>query len=88
MKIEIIYEEPRLVTLMERMSKKYDDGNIKEFADSEAVIETYKELQKRGGSTRARELADRSMTRSGESQPSTLPQNAVERYMKENGLEW
>lgn len=77
-----------LITLMERMSKKYDDGNIKEFADNEGVIDAYKELQKRGGSSRARELADRSMTRSGESQPSTLPQNAIERYMKENGLEW
>ena len=77
-----------LRTLMGRMSSKYPDGNIKEFADPEAVIETYKELQKRGGSSRARELADRSLTRSGESQPSTLPQNAIERYMKENGLEW
>jgi hypothetical protein len=77
-----------LITLMERMSKKYDDGNIKEFADNEAVIETYLALQKRGGSNRAKELADRSMTRSGESQPSTLPQNAIERYMEEHGLAW
>lgn len=75
-----------LITLMERMSKKYDDGNIKEFADHEAVIETFKELQKRSGSTRAKELASRSMTQSGESQPSKLPQNAIERFMEENGL--
>lgn len=77
-----------LVTLMERMSKKYDDGNIKEFADSEAVVEAYKSLQKRGGSSRAKDLADRSMTRSGESQPSKLQENAIETYMRENGLEW
>jgi hypothetical protein len=75
-----------LITLMERMSSKYNDGNIKEFADPEAVIETYKELQKRSGSSKARELASRSMTRSGESQPSTLPQNAIDRFMTENGL--
>ena len=75
-----------LLTLMERMSSKYNDGNVKEFADPEAVIETYKELQKRSGSNKARELASRSMTRSGESQPSPLPQNALDRFMTENGL--
>ncbi len=75
-----------LLTLMERMSRKYNDGNIKEFADPEAVVETYKELQKRQSSTKARELASRSMTRSGESQPSKLPQNAIDRFMTENGL--
>jgi hypothetical protein len=75
-----------LITLMERMSSKYDDGNVKEFADPEAVIETYKELQKRQGSNRAKELAGRSLTRSGESQPSALEQSAVERFMAEHGL--
>jgi hypothetical protein len=75
-----------LLTLMERMSSKYNDGNVKEFADPEAVIETYKELQKRSGSGRAKDLASRSMTRSGESQPSTLEQSVVERFMAENGL--
>ncbi len=77
-----------LITLMERMSKKYDDGNIKEFADSEAVIETFKAFQKRGGSDRAKELADRSMTRSGESQPSKLQSDAVTRFMEDNGFGW
>lgn len=74
------------VTLMEKMSPKYEDGNIKEYADSDAVAEAFKELQKRPGSSKARELASRSMTRSGESQPSKLPQNAIERFMEENGL--
>lgn len=74
------------ITLMEKMSKKYDDGNIKEFADHNAVAETYLALQKRQGSSKARELASRSMTHSGESQPSQLPQNAVDRFMQENGL--
>ena len=75
-----------LLTLMERMSSKYNDGNVKEFADPEAVIETYKELQKRSGSGRAKDLASRSMTRGGESQPSQLEQSAVERFMAEHGL--
>lgn len=75
-----------LITLMERMSKKYPDGNVKEFADDDGVIDAYKELQKRSSSNKARELASRSMTRSGESQPSKLPQNAIDRFMEENGL--
>ena len=76
------------ITLMEKMSPKYSDGNIKEFADPDAVAEAYMALQKSGGSSRAKELASRGMTRSGESQPSNLQQDAIERYMKENGLEW
>lgn len=76
------------ITLMEKMSSKYDDGNIKEFADANSVAETYLALQKRGGSSRAKELAGRSMTHSGESQPSKLPQNAIDRYMVDNGLAW
>lgn len=74
------------ITLMEKMSSKYNDGNIKEFADPDAVADVYVALQKRQGSTKARELASRSMQRSGESQPSKLPQNAVDRFMEENGL--
>lgn len=74
------------LTLMEKMSSKYDDGNIKEFADHDAVAETYLALQKRQGSTKAKELSSRSLTRSGESQPSKLPQNAIDRFMEENGL--
>ena len=77
-----------LITLMEKMSRKYQDGNIKEFADPEAVVETFKELQKRTGSTRAKELASRSMARSGESEPSKLPQNAIDRFMTDSGLGW
>ena len=74
------------ITLMEKMSSKYEDGNIKEFADPDAVAETYLALQKRQSSGRAQELASRSMTRSGESQSSKLPQNAIARFMEENGL--
>lgn len=74
------------ITLMEKMSRKYEDGNIKEFADPDAVAETYLELQKRSSSSKARELSSRSMTRSGESQPSRLSQNAVDRFMEKHGL--
>lgn len=74
------------ITLMEKMSPKYDDGNIKEFADPDSVAETYVALQKRQGSTKARELSSRSLQRSGESQASKLPQNAIDRFMEENGL--
>ena len=74
------------ITLMEKMSPKYDDGNIKEFADPDAVAEAFIALQKRGSSSKAKDLANRSMTRSGESQSSKLPQNAIDRFMQENGL--
>jgi hypothetical protein len=77
-----------LITLMERMSKKYDDGNIKEFADAENVVEVFKELQKRTGSSRAKDLASRSMARSGESEPSKLPQNAIDRFVQDAGIAW
>lgn len=75
------------VTLMEKMSPKDKDGDIKEFADRDAVAEAFVALQKRQDSGKARELAFRSMTRSGESQPSRLPQNAIDRFMEENGLQ-
>ena len=74
------------ITLMEKMSPKYDDGNIKEFADPDAVAEAFIALQKRGSSSKAKDLANRSMTHSGESQSSKLPQNAIDRFMQENGL--
>jgi len=78
------------ITLMEKMSPKYDDGNIKEYADADAVAETLLEFQKKGTSdnSRAKELASRGISRSGESQPSKLEQSTVERFMKEQGLEW
>lgn len=76
------------LTFVEKMSAKYKDGNVKEFPDADNVAEAFIAISKSGGSSRAKELASRGMTRSGESQPSNLQQNAIERYMEDNGLAW
>jgi hypothetical protein len=74
------------LTLVERLAKKDRDGNIVEYPDFATAAEVYQQRKERPSSSRARELASRSMTRSGESQPSKLEQTAQERYLQENGL--
>jgi hypothetical protein len=71
--------------LMERMSPKDQDGNVKEYADPDAVAETFLRLKERANSRR-QELSARSMTRSGQSQPSRIQEDAMERWIQENDL--
>jgi hypothetical protein len=71
--------------LMERMSPKDKDGNVKEYADPDAVAETFLRLKERA-SSRRQELSNRSMTRSGASQPSRIVDDASERFLRENDL--
>ena len=73
------------LTLLEKVSPKDQDGNIIEYADASTVYELY-ELGKQKSSNRAKELASRSMTRSGASQPSKLEDDAAVRFLKENGI--
>lgn len=73
------------LTTLERLSPKDRDGNIIEYADPEAAYEIYAS-RKESGSNRAKELASRSMTRSGSSQPSKLQQDSMERFLKEEGI--
>lgn len=73
------------LTLLEKVSPKDRDGNIIEFADPDTVAELY--LSRRERSTnRAKELSDRSMARSGSSQPSKIEEDAMMRYLRENDI--
>lgn len=71
--------------LLEKVSPKDRDGNIIEYADPDTTWQLY-EQQRTRGSNRAKELASRSMTRSGGSQESKLTSDATERWLKENGI--
>ncbi len=73
------------LTLLEKVSPKDRDGNIIEYADPDTTAELYLSRKERS-SDRAKELASRSMTRSGQSQPSKLEDDATVRYLKEIGL--
>lgn len=71
--------------LLEKASPKDADGNIIEYADPDAVAELYISRRDKT-SSRARELAARSGTRSGASQPSTLESDAREKWLRENDI--
>lgn len=73
------------LTLMEKLSPKDREGNIIEYADGDAVAEVFKSTQKQSNQ-RAKDLADRSMVRSGASQPSKLEDDATVKYLKEIGV--
>lgn len=73
------------LTLLEKLSPKDRDGNIIEYADPETTLEVYLS-RKEKAPTRAKELANRSMTRSGSSQPSKLEETTLERFLKENDI--
>ena len=72
-------------TLLEKLSPKDDDGNIIEYADPDATAELYLSRKERS-SSRAKELASRSMTRGGASEGSKLETDSVERFLKENNI--
>ena len=71
------------LSLLERASPKDREGNIIEYADAETVYELYESAQQK--SSRAKELAGRSMTRGGAGE-SKLEISALERTLKEQGI--
>lgn len=73
------------LNLLEKLSPKDDDGNIIEFADPDATAELYLSRKEKSNS-RAKELASRSMVRSGASPESKLEMSSAERFLKENGI--
>lgn len=72
------------LTLLEKVSPKDHDGNITAYADFEATYELYQSRQNKSAD-KAKELASRSMTRSGTSSGSELQQTAVDNYARERG---
>lgn len=72
-------------SLLERLSPKDVNGEVKEYADHHAVWE---ELQARRQpqNTRAKDLASRSMVRTGASPSSSSGEDATQRFLRENGI--
>lgn len=71
--------------LLEKLSPKDRDGNIIAYADHHAVWE---ELQARRQQkdSRAKDLAARAVARTGGSPQTTVQDDSMERYLRENGL--
>lgn len=72
-------------TLLERMSPKDDEGNVINYADPEAVWDVYQSKTQRTD-TRAKDLSARSMVSSGASKETSLPKDALERQLREEGI--
>jgi hypothetical protein len=72
------------LTLLEKVSPKDRDGNIKEYADFGATYELYQSRQNKSAD-KAKELTSRSMTRGGNSGGSELQSTAIDNYAKEQG---
>lgn len=72
-------------SLLEKLSPKDSEGNVIAYADHHAVWE---ELQARRQpqQNRAKDLASRSMVKTGASPSTSVEQDATERYLRENGL--
>lgn len=73
------------LTLLEKISPKDKKGNIIEYADSETVWDMFDATRTRTQS-RAKELANRNMVRSGQSQPSSLEDDSTWRELKRLGI--
>lgn len=71
--------------LLEKLSPKDSDGNIVAYADHHAVWEEL-QARKQPKENRAKELASRSMARTGASPNSTVEASSQERWLRENGL--
>lgn len=71
--------------LLERLSPKDRDGNIIAYADHHAVFDEYKARQK-PDTSRAKDLAARSMARTGASPKKSVEVEANERWLIDNGL--
>jgi len=75
-------------TLLEKLSPKDRNGNVIEYADHHAVWEEYQVRRERmaGNSNRARDLASRSVVRSGASPSTSVEVDSNERWLRENGI--
>lgn len=71
--------------MLEKLSPKDADGNITAYADHHAVWEEL-QARKKPADTRQKDLASRSMVRTGASPSSSVKDDAMERYLRENGL--
>lgn len=77
--------EQAFFTLLERLSPKDKDGNITSYADHNAVWEQLQSV-KQQTTNRAKDLASRSMVRTGASPDTSVQADANERFLRENGI--
>ena len=73
------------LAVLEKLSPKDKEGNIVEYADSEAAYEVW-ESRRDKTANRAKAIASRTMTPSGQSQPSKLQEDANWRALKDAGI--
>lgn len=73
------------LALLEKLSPKDSQGNIIEYADPDSTAELYLS-RKEKSNDRAKELAGRSMTRSGASTNSKIEEDSALRFLKDNGI--
>ncbi len=72
--------------MLEKLSPKDSDGNIIQYADHHAVWEELQSKLSKKTDTKAKDLASRSMVRSGANVESNLSQSTEEKWLRENGL--
>lgn len=70
---------------LQKVSPKDEDGNVTEYADHRAVFEEFQSRLKKP-ENRAKELAARSMTKSGSSPEFKAQSDAELQYLKEQGI--
>lgn len=74
-------------TLLEKLSPKDRDGNVTEYADHNAVWEELQARKERlPNNSRAKDLASRSMTRTGASPSTGVEVDSNERWLRDNGI--
>lgn len=79
--------EQRFFQLLEKMSPKDEEGNITAYADHFSVWEQLQsQKQQSAQPQRAKNLASRSMVRTGSSPNTTAGADANERWLLENGI--
>lgn len=81
-------QETAFFQLLEKMSPKDSDGNVREYADAHAVFEVFQERLKKpvASNNRAKDLSSRSMVNSGASTDSKGIDDPTARYLHEQGL--
>lgn len=72
-------------SLLEKLSPKDAEGNVLQYADHKAVWEEL-QARKQPQNTRAKDLASRSMVKTGASPATSVESDATERWLKEQGI--
>ena len=74
-----------LLETVQKLSPKDENGNIKDYADFASAFEMY-QASKKEPSTQKKDLASRSMVRSGSSSATKLEDSVMERTLKDAGI--